>query len=229
MEQEYVQQDLFEGEYNKKKAKKPPIFANYQKRSRLPYLKVPVEHLVVAVIGVLVLALLSYAVGVEVGRRNYPEKEVGAKAIGKEPVPADMGDMVRGETVQEPVKQMTERRSETPAGEKGEKVPERSSVARVPETEKETPDADDTEGADLEEDKRENGTVYIVQIASFRDRPAAEKLVADLKARGLSARHRKSGNWYQVYAEGYGTIVQARKARSELITRYPDCYIKRKR
>jgi hypothetical protein len=233
MAHDYVQQDLFEGEYSGKKTRKVPVFANYQKRSLLPYVKIPAEHLVVAVIGVLVMALLSYAVGVEVGRKTIPEDDTVAGRAAREAVP---GDDTGYASVKESVN--SDEGPEVPtagngpvtqAEHKEEAVPKRSSSDRVPSMEKETSVPGDIEEADEGDDAPEDDGAYIIQIASFRDRASADGLVSDLKGQGLAARSRKSGSWYQVYAAGYENIVQARKARAELITQYADCYIKRKR
>ncbi|MBD3296796.1 MAG: hypothetical protein GF392_05455 [Candidatus Omnitrophica bacterium] len=228
MSQEYVQQDLFEGDYNKKKARKTPIFGNYKGRNLLPFVKVPVEHVIVAVIGVLVMILLSYAAGVEVGRRASSGEETGNETAGREEASAGLEKKLETEALR-PVIQTSEKGSGTPAPQIDEKAPDRSLSSRAAEEDKQAPQPVDAEEVEDEDDKRESDSAYIIQIASFRDSTAAEKLVTDLKGRGMSAGYRESGSWYQVYASGYDNIVQARKARAKLITLYADCYIKRER
>jgi hypothetical protein len=44
---------------------------------------------------------------------------------------------------------------------------------------------------------------------------------------GFDVSFERKGSWYQVYAGGYGSMEEARKAKKELAKYYKDCYIRR--
>ena len=68
---------------------------------------------------------------------------------------------------------------------------------------------------------------YMVQLASFRDLKMAKQEAEKLRKKGYSVSYKKSGTWYQIYAEGYRSMDDAEKAKKELAKYYKDCYIRK--
>lgn len=61
--------DFFEGKFFEKKGKKPRFLNRYLAQRFLPYVRIPVEHTIILGIVILVLLVISYAVGVERGKQ----------------------------------------------------------------------------------------------------------------------------------------------------------------
>ncbi|RLJ02404.1 MAG: hypothetical protein DRP08_04575 [Candidatus Aenigmatarchaeota archaeon] len=206
--------DLFDKEYREKKERKLSYFVSkYAKQRFLPYLRVPVEYTIIAGILILVLMILSYAVGVERGKRQVavleaqdaredvlltvaeiPDMPAGVTETGGPVLPGDVADQA-GPYAEETSLPIEE---ETPTGEKYPvSVPEESA--------------------------------YMVQLASFKTEKYAREEVSKLEAKGEHAGYLKAGDWYQVYAEGYNTIDQARDAQKAFNDIYPGCYVRRRK
>ncbi|MFH1552096.1 MAG: SPOR domain-containing protein [Candidatus Omnitrophota bacterium] len=207
------QNDFFGEQFHAKKGRKSRLLSRYSQQRFLPHIRIPVEHTVILAIGVLILIIISYAVGVERGKRMPPAKLVIAretasvaleeKEVAKAPQPA-------------PDKDMPELRQQFKAEPEADRLGSDIDVAG--------------EQAQIEiktDTSVSAGTVYIVQLASFKDRYSANKEINKLKEKGVEAHFTKKGQWYQVYATGYRTIDEAKKAREKLITDYEDCYIRK--
>ena len=70
-------------------------------------------------------------------------------------------------------------------------------------------------------------SAYAVQLASFKNERSAKKEIDMLKSKGIKASMTRKGEWYQVYASGYRTIDEAKRAKRDLIADYEDCYIRK--
>ncbi|MGB2598826.1 MAG: SPOR domain-containing protein [Candidatus Omnitrophota bacterium] len=181
------QHDFFGNEYRDREEQRFPFLGKYSKHRLLPHLRVPTEYIVIAGIGMLVLVIIAYAIGVEKGKRfrakEYVERD--------EP-----------ETQSIVNKEVT---TTTKASRPAEKAPEEP--VKPPE--------------------KSPGAIYRIQLASFRDLAMTKREIEKLKKRGFDVSFEKKGSWYQVYAEGYGSMEEAGKAKKELAKYYEDCYIRR--
>lgn len=204
------QKDLFGEQVCEEKARKPRLLFRYAERRFLPYIKIPIEYSVIIVIGILVLTVIAYAVGVEKGRNT-----AGAK-IGMETTIEPTENAIKDETEGPPVstidnelvyKSLEEDTSEVLR--ENEKINDAFSVLLEGETEKQV------------------RQLYTIQLASFKKEDLANKELQKLKKKNITADVTKKGEWYQVYTAGYKTIEEANKAKEELLKEYKDCYIRR--
>ena len=203
--------DFFEARSRGEKGGKPRSGDGfgYSGQRFLPYIKMPVEYSVIAAIGVLVLVIVAYAIGVENGKRVRPhedlsirEKVIVAAQAPEEivSVNADADTEEKYEDIQEP---------EAP------EVPE-TVVAPVPvKTEKKVEIGGDKE--------------YIVRLAAFKNRVSAQEMADKLKTEGIGANMERNGDWFQVYVGGYRTIDEVREAKQGFSESYSGCYIRRVR
>ena len=217
MDDNNYQQDFFGGESRGKKGKRPGLLNGYSKQRFLPYMKIPIEYTVMIAIGVLVLMIISYAIGVERGKKvsGVVTSSVSEKVAKSEIARKSEPDKIPVEVTEDAV---------------GSKV-EAISEVKIPETEEVDPYAGsrgDYVGAPPEEVPEEvMGSVYTIQLATFRSESAANDEVKKLKGKGIDSGSSKSGDWYQVYAQGYQTIGEARAAQKSLSEDYEDCYIRK--
>lgn len=196
-----------------KKRKKPNLFDRYSKQRVLPYIKMPIENIVIIAVGLLVLVIVSYAVGVEKGKRL--------------PVLGDVriASRVKGQGSRE---QSVEHREEEPES-KNEEIEDEEQVLESQPQDIEEKLISDSRILLLEEEPiaEPEESKYIIQLASFNGAQFAEEEINKLERRGVRADSTKKGQWYQVYAVGFQTIDQAREAKRGLIDDYEDCYIRR--
>ncbi|MFH1395125.1 MAG: SPOR domain-containing protein [Candidatus Omnitrophota bacterium] len=218
------QNDFFEEEVScLTKIKKPRRIKRYSEKRLLSYIKMPVEYIVILSIGVLVLLIVSYAVGVKTGETRMNTKFAVSEMpiIGQdEALKEDLGVVQLSDS--EPFVQ-----EETVKSEK-------TVTEDVPVTIEENLENTDNSLV-LEEilstPKSVKGAVekpvYIIQLASFKNEKSAQKEIQVLKQMNINADLLKKGEWYQVSAVGYGTIKEAKAAKEKLAETYTDCYIKR--
>jgi septal ring-binding cell division protein DamX len=180
------QRDFFGDNYREKEAGLSGYLSKYSKHRLLPHLRVPTEYIVIAGIGMLVLVIIAYAVGVERGKRVQlarRPKEQASKA------------------------QMLANKEVT-----------------IVETTKEV--ISKTEKPEIKLPAKPVGSIYTIQLASFKELNAAKREAEKMKKRGFNIAFKKSGSWYLVYAEGYRSMEEAKKAKKELAKYYKDCYIR---
>lgn len=192
------QSDFFEDRFYGKKGKKPHLLERYSKQRFLPYIKIPIEYTVISAIALLVLVIISYAVGVERGKSFS-----GVRPVEVQEITPFADEQTTRETADEDLPE------EMPSPEIAEKPAE--------EKVKEEAEKEVTVSAEAG---------YVVQLASFRNERSARDEVNKLKRKGVEARMEKRGEWYQVYAAGYRTIQEAKRAKVELAADYKDCYIR---
>lgn len=222
------QKDLFGSDLKPRKRLKGSSFGDYSKHRYLPYLKIPIEYTVIIAIGVMVLAIISYALGVQVGvsRGSFMETVLEEKVTVREDIPEKLFEDLRDVERDLPV---------IP------EAPVKTVLPDDPPEEEDPADIDPYEGlrqdhlivppeedAPLaEETIPPPDTVYIIQLAAFSDGHRAAEEAERLLERGVNSRVIQRGNWHQVYASGYDTIEEARAARDRFKTMYPDCYIRK--
>jgi len=216
MTDENFQTDLFGSGSRTKKEKKVWNLPGYAEQRVLPFIRIPIEYTVIFGIVVLVLIVVSYAVGVERGKGmaqvnainvDYSQeimvKEPAQKSSGKnaplilKEVEAELFD--EGISVEETEKEL---------------MPPEKSVPVSVSSAKQTV-ATDTKAS------------YTVQLISYKSEKYCSDEIEKLKKDGVDARMEKKGDIYQIYATGYSTMDEARKAQDKLSKKYPDCYIRR--
>ena len=209
------QADLFGSDPKGKKKRGPGILDQYTKQLFLPYIYIPIEYTVIIGVVVLLLVVLSYAIGVERGKRIIPAEErvsISLEEMGLVTVEG-MFDIKRPQEGAGAAAAGTGSGAvagEELAGEMG--AGQRGAVAGI------AAEASVSGTA---------GSAYVVQLASSKNEKYAKDEVEKLKKSGVSANFKKSGTWYQVYAEGYGTMEEARKAEKTLKQKYPSCFIRK--
>ena len=78
-----------------------------------------------------------------------------------------------------------------------------------------------------EEPKIRKTEGYIIQLAAFNKRVPAEAEQVELQKRGYRADVRQSGNYYQLYIQGFDSTEKAQEVLRKLKEKYKDCYIKK--
>ncbi len=170
------------------------------------------EYMVIIAIGVLVLMIISYAIGVERGKRLPVDRVVSAEqaTLSEEKtedfVITHVEKIVEESSFDEEVKAQKEREAALLAGKEEEKAAASQAVKEA------VPPAP---------------SAYVIQLASFKKKSSADEEIDRLRRKGVDARIARKGEWYQVYASGYNTIEEARRARAGLMEDYPDCYIRK--
>ena len=210
MPDDSFQNDFFKDQFSEKKGRKTRFLGRHPGQRFLPHVRVPVEYTVILAIGMLVLIIVSYAMGVEKGKR-FPAKALEAAPVETAFVADEEGltDMLLqpGDGAGYP---------ETP----GEKKPDTGEKEEIKEKEEE--DAKIRKKVSIDSVAR-----YNIQLVTFKKERLARREVTKLKRKGFDADLAKSGRWYQVYATGYKTIDEAKKAQKELAEDYEDCYVRR--
>ncbi|MFH1305266.1 MAG: SPOR domain-containing protein [Candidatus Omnitrophota bacterium] len=229
--------DFFEAQSRGEKGGKPRSGDRfgYSGQRFLPYIKMPVEYSVIAAIGVLVLVIVAYAIGVENGKRVRPHEDLNIRKKGI--VAAQVTDIAEPRAEKRVKKTAEEERSLSEKD--GTAAEEMVSVIVDADTEEkyediQEPEAPETVAAPAPvktEKKVEIGgdKEYIVQLAAFKNRVSAQEAADKLKTEGIGASMERKGDWFQVYAGGYRTIGEAQEAKQGFSESYSDCYIRRVR
>lgn len=227
MHDDNFQEDLFGKGVSSKKPPKVGVLDGCVKQRFLPYLKMPTEYAVIALIGVLVLLTLSYAFGVKVGRSSAPFSDVLAVD----------STVLRGEVKDDWMLAVPEGGN---AGYGNEENPDlyaddavlreayrkAEEVRLADESHLAAPREEESEPAILAPVIPAKGA-YMIHLAAFREEARAKALSDKLKNSGMEAGVAKKGDWYQVYTSGYRTISEANSAKALLKNDYADCYIRK--
>ena len=200
------QNDLFGDDLEGRRISRPSILNRYYKQRVLPQVRVPVEYTVIVAIGVLVLIVIAYAVGVERGKR------ISAGAAGR----ASVEEIIAAE-----------KKLESPVIFAGDEEPVLFGGDAIEALDEEDIMNEGGEGGPESSGEDEDVSVYVIQLASFKNEDSARREVEKLNARGVKARVARKGEWYQVFATGYDTIDEAARAKRDLSEKYVDCYIRR--
>ena len=213
MNENSFKKDLFDDQVYESKARKLGLLSKYSKQRILSYISVPVEYIVIVSITALILMIISYAVGVERGK-NIAGKIDGnnenTKVILQTNSPEYFSSEINSENGKEKQKVDTEFSEENFYT--SEDVVEEE-IQNVLELE--------------EDDILPEVSSYTVQLASFKNKEAAISETYKLKDKGINAEYVRKGDWYQVYAEGFLTIEEARVAQQMLAQYYRDCFIRK--
>lgn len=68
---------------------------------------------------------------------------------------------------------------------------------------------------------------YIIQLAAFNKKLPAETEQVELQKKGYRADVKQSGNYYQLYIQGFDSTEKAQEVLGKLKEKYKDCYIKK--
>jgi cell division protein FtsN len=201
----------------------------------LPFVKIPVEYIIISGIVFLVLMVFVYALGIEKGK---VVAERGNSTLGDIDIDAD--DMFTQEIAQTG----TNASEEPPKGQEpsvGSYQAEEESGSNgtdlIPEPEKDAfPDVDiepertgQAAREEMEIDAPEELSLYTIQLASFKKRELARRERSRLREKGIDARIARRGEWFQVFANGYNDIGEAKKAKEIFSYEYSDCFIRKER
>ena len=213
MNENSFKKDLFDDQVYESKARKLGLLSKYSKQRILSYISVPVEYIVIVSITALILMIISYAVGVERGK-NIAGKIDGnnenTKVILQTNSPEYFSSEINSENGKE--KQKVDTGFSEENFYTSEDVVEEE-IQNVLELE--------------EDDILPEVSSYTVQLASFKNKEAAISETYKLKDKGINAEYVRKGDWYQVYAEGFLTIEEARVAQQMLAQYYRDCFIRK--
>lgn len=192
----------------------PELFGEFQqarptpwwgRRWRLPQrflvLRMAYEDLILAAVGALMVVVLGFCAGVERGRHL-----VVAQAAGELSVTSTVAVSPRpvAPSVPMPVVPL-------PA------MP-RPPLARPSQAASPTKVAQSAPAV---------GSRYVVQVASFADRPSAEAAQRRVTQHGLQGTVAAKGRYYVLYASGFSTYAQASEAASQLRQAYQDCFVRK--
>ncbi|MFA6636102.1 MAG: SPOR domain-containing protein [Candidatus Omnitrophota bacterium] len=224
MQDNNFQDDLFGKSGSARKPPRIPVLDGYGKQRYLPFLKMPTEYAVMAVIVVLILLTVAYALGVKVGRDSsyvagvFPEEGVDIKNIEIEPGSRSLDQGISEFTVVETVSSAEQHYAAMPES-PVEDPRQDAELSDIPQRE------DPVES--LPVDALEKKGAYRIYLAAFREESKAKALSEKLTVSGIDANVSKSSGWHQVYAEGYSAISEANSAKEVLRKDFPDCYIRK--
>ncbi|MBL7073335.1 MAG: SPOR domain-containing protein [Candidatus Omnitrophica bacterium] len=220
--------DFFEGRFYEAGKKKSRLVNRCSERRAVSHIKIPVEYAVILVIVIMTFVTVAYAVGVKNGKASVKNDSVSENIVIAAPAP-ELKEIV--------VNVISE--SSLPDG---EAMPESKEIEEVVsgdvvfsvETEKDVSEELIQAEEEIQEEPEIDSELlpqaeYIVCLASFKNKKFAAKDISALTRDGVRTRLAKKGDWYQLYAEGFTTIDEARKAKEKLTKTYKDCYIKRTR
>ena len=203
----------------------PELFGQFQqarptpwwgRRWRLPQrfvvLRLAYEDLVLAAVGALMVVVLGFCAGVERGRYlvvaqvapqglpSVPGEPTSAVSVSTRPV-APVAPLVPAPVAPRPLQM-------------GPRPP----LAKPLHTASPTKVAQSAPAT---------GGRYVVQVASFSDRPSAEAAQRRVTQQGLQGMVAAKGRYYVLYASGFSTYAQASEAASQLRQAYQDCFVRK--
>ena len=222
MNDNYFQGDLFNEKVLEKKKSRPRIFEKYSQQRVLSFIRLPIEYIVIYSIGVLILVIVSYAIGVERGKSLSASDELFSESLEFQEISTLEKDVIEEKEAAVIIPKVE---TEIPEENKEEIiiVEEKAEVAGPKdEEEKIIPEG-------IENKEIESGDIFIVQLASYKKLDSVKREMKNLESDGIKSGWKKSGDWYQLFARGYKTASEAKKARNKLISTYKDCYIKKVR
>ncbi|MBN1354040.1 MAG: SPOR domain-containing protein [Candidatus Omnitrophica bacterium] len=194
------QEEFFE-EFTKEKGKLEKIADKIAQR-RKPYAYLPFENIIFAVIVVIMCAIVSFALGVERGKRlatasyakskSSPKVEVGAAKI-------QLGTIEIGH-------------------ESDAAVPAQASVSEPAPKEEKT---------DVSVGREPKEAMYAIQLISYRKRDIAEREERRLANNGIKTFILTSGKWHQLCAGNYKNMEEAKAAMQKFKTEFKDCFIRK--
>jgi len=202
------QNDLFGSKIGQTK----PNGGVFPDKRLLPYVKIPVEHTVILSIVVLVLIIVAFAFGVERGKK-----------IGDE-----VAAIERGEDISVTVEKELASEDLSLIENVKEAMPSATAVDAATTAKEEKSPVIATDETQIETLKPAQGSLYTVQLASFKDSKSAQGAVDKLTKKGIrNVEFTKRGGWYQVYATGYNTSGEAKKAQGLFSADYKDCFVRK--
>lgn len=207
MPYEDFQNDLFGAHNGQSKPKKK----GFSGQRLLPNIKIPLEYTVIAAVAVMVLVIISYAIGVEIGKKSVIP---GGKTFIAENDFLDEGGIIEEFDTDLNLDEIDV------SEDKNENQDLLTKIV----------DIQDEESVPAEIEKSKDSvfeSLYTIQLASFKDKDSALDELNKLKDKGIRAEYAQRGDWYQVYATGYHNIEEAKKAQTVLMLDYSDCFIRK--
>ena len=213
--------DFFEGRFYEAGKKKSRLVNRCSEKRAAPDLKIPVEYAFILVIVVVTFVTVAYAIGVKNGKASVKNGSVSKNNTVVFSTPNTKAIAVN----------VISDSSLPDEGALLESI-ETENVVLPPATEnvvfeEQIQEEEQTQAEQLSDSELLNETEYIVCLASFKNKKFADKDISSLTLDGVPTRLAKKGDWYQLYAEGFTTIDEARKAKEKLSETYKDCYVKR--
>ena len=189
---------------------RPPWWARYWRSpQRFLVLRIGYEDVVLAAIGGLMVVVLGFCLGVERGRSIAFAR---ASSDTREAVPA-----VRSAPIEVPASVLAPALPIPPRI--STDSPTRPAALR-------TKVAAASGGRTTALAGPEAGR-YVVQVASFADREAAETARTRLAGKGFRASVVTKGRYYVLFAGGFATYAQATESANRLRGAYRDCFIRK--
>jgi len=237
MSNDLFDNDLFEGQEFVRQDKRPRFVDKYAKHRFLPFLKIPVENAIILCILFLVLVVISYAVGIERGKRMARGKkdtvrltqQGGDLPVSDEDIMRSQEEIIEfsGEKDVKGIKDSSaDIYDEIPVNTYDKTANEITEQGDILDTLKEVEASGEDDNIILEKPEEK---AYIIQLITFSSEGQAVDEVERLRTAGSDAVLSRSGRWYQVYVKGFSDIDEAARAQDKYISEYPDCYIRRLR
>jgi cell division septation protein DedD len=190
-----VQPELF-GKINKKQKQNllnKNIFCSHYNSA----ISVSLDTLIVIIIGVLMVNLTAFVLGIEKGK--VIAKSESSKVIAIEP----------DSNAAEPLLQ--------------KKI---TVVPAAAEEEQKTIEINPAEEKTVAENSANPSAGYIIQLVTYSSDSFAHSEVDRLSAQGLDGHVLKSGEYYIVYAGTYNSKIKANEKLASYKQRYKDCYVR---
>lgn len=218
MQDNNFQDDFFAKGVSSRKPSRMPVLDGYVKQRYLPFIKIPTEYAVIAVIAVLILMTIFYALGVKIGRSSRPfvEASPAAEVLVEEEEEVVFSQTDESAGTYSATSDIVDNGggldllSDSEESEEGDNLSFEKVTENLPKSEPTV-----------------SKSVYVIHLAAFREEDKANQLCERLKKSGTKAGVSKKSDWYQVYAEGYSTIDEANAGKEKLRKDYADCYIRK--
>ncbi len=218
--------DFFEGRLYEAGKKKSRLVNRCSEKRTASHLKIPVEYAVILVIVIMTFVTVAYAIGVKNGKASAITGTVSENSVSVSSTP-EVKEIVVNVISEFPLPDS----GAMPESKETEKVVSRDVVLPVEMekvvSEEQIQEEEKTQAEQVSDSELLDETEYIVCLASFKNEKFAAKNISALTRDGVQTRLDKKGDWYQLYAAGFSTIDEARKAIEKLSKTYKDCYIKR--
>ncbi|MBU1086479.1 MAG: SPOR domain-containing protein [Candidatus Omnitrophica bacterium] len=171
------------------------IFCSHYKSA----ISVSLDTLIVIIIGVLMVNLSAFVLGIEKGKliaKNDLNKTIAVQPIGNAAVPIKPKKII---VVPEAVEEIIEQKQI-----KIDPIEEKQIVKKV---------VSPADG-------------YIIQLVTYSTDSTANKEVTRLNDLGLDGHVLKSGEYYVVYAGTYNSKIKAKEKLARFKERYKDCFVR---
>jgi len=182
-ERREVQKELFEEFQKPAKSRRGPLGIGAP--HKVYNIMLSNEQLILLIIGLIILLVICFSLGVEKGKRTaLAKKNQVVKIVVAE-------DIVTLPEASEQIQVQKEAKKVIPA--------------------------------------KSSSSLFVVQLASYKDIVKARKEQESLRSKGYEAEVAGSGKYSVLYVVGFDNKNEANVARAKLKSRYKDCFIKHRR